>query len=197
MIVRGRRGGALRGDFCRRLRAERICRRRRCALRRRDAHAFEHRASGLRSRGGASSRSRRKICASRPSAASVIGNGVNVVDVRHGNDAGFGDVAEQRDFRFQVGGNLAIAAAKQNVGLNSDAEHFLDAVLRGLGFQFAGGGDERNQRDVHEDDVFRAELEAHLADGFEKRKRLDVADRAADFDDARRPRLRQLFGRRL
>ena len=28
---------------------------------------------------------------------------------------------------------MAVAAAKQNVGLNSDAEHFFDAVLRGLG----------------------------------------------------------------
>ena len=30
-----------------------------------------------------------------------------------------------------------------------------------------------------------AKFEAHLADGFEERQRLDVAHRAADFDDAR------------
>ena len=83
-------------------------------------------------------------------AAELDGHGVNGVDVFHGNDAGFGDVAEQRDFLLQVAGNVAIAAAKQNVGLNADAEHFFDAVLRRLGLQFAGGGDEGNQRDVNE-----------------------------------------------
>ena len=51
-----------------------------------------------------------------------------------------------------------------------------------LGFQFAGGGDVWHQRKVHEDDVFRAELEAHLADGFEEWERFDVADGTADFD---------------
>ena len=78
---------------------------------------------------------------------------------------------------------MAVAAAQQNVGLNSDAQHFFDAVLRGLGFQFAGGGDKGHQRDVHEQSIFRAQFQAHLADGFEKRQRFDVADGAADFDD--------------
>src|ERR1700729_1680587 len=36
---------------------------------------------------------------------------------------------------------------------------------------------------MHEDDVFRAELEAHLADGLKKGERFDVADGAADFDE--------------
>ena len=78
---------------------------------------------------------------------------------------------------------MAVAAAQQDVGLDTDAQHFLDAVLRGLGLQLAGGGDEGNQRDVHEQRVVAAELEAHLADGFEEGKRFDVADGAADFDD--------------
>ena len=111
------------------------------------------------------------------------GDGVNRFDVFHRNDAGFGDVAEERDFALEVGGDVAIAAAKQNVGLNPDAEHFFDAVLRGLGFLFAGGGDVRNESDVNEERVFCAELEAHLANRFEEGKRLDVADGAADFDD--------------
>ena len=67
-------------------------------------------------------------------AAEFDRDGVNRVDIFHGNDAGFSDVAEERDFFLEVGGNVAIAAAKQNVGLDTDAEHFLDAVLRGLGF---------------------------------------------------------------
>ena len=41
---------------------------------------------------------------------------------------------------------------------------------------------------MNEDDVFGAEFEAHLADGFEKRQGLDVTHRATDFDqdDVRR-----------
>ena len=110
------------------------------------------------------------------------GDFVNVGDVRRGNDAGFGDVAEERDFRFQIGGQRAVAAANQHVRLNSDAEKFFHAVLRGFGFQFARGVDEWHQREVHENNIFRTELEAHLADGFQEWERLDVADGAADFD---------------
>src|SRR5258707_5710532 len=107
-------------------------------------------------------------------------DGVNGVHVFHGNDTGFGYVAEEGDFLFEVGGDVAVAAAEENIGLNSDAEHFLYAVLGGLGFQFAGGGDERYQCDVDEESVFCAEFETHLTDGFEERKGLDVADAAAD-----------------
>ena len=53
----------------------------------------------------------------------------------------------------------------------------------GLVFEFAGGCDVRNESDVNEERVFAAEFEAHLADRFEKGKRLDVADGATDFDD--------------
>ena len=95
----------------------------------------------------------------------------------------FGHVAEQRDFALQIAAQLPVAAANQNVRLNSDAEHFLHAVLRRLGLQFAGRGDERHQREVHEEHIFRAQLQAHLADRFQERQRFDVAHRAADFDD--------------
>ncbi len=43
---------------------------------------------------------------------------------------------------------MAVAAAEQDVGLNTDAQHFLNAMLRGLGFEFARGGDVGNQRHV-------------------------------------------------
>ena len=77
----------------------------------------------------------------------------------------------------------AVGAAEQNVGLDADGEQLLDGVLRGLGFQLLRGGDPGNERDVNEDGVFAAQFLAHLADGFEERKRFDVADGAADFDD--------------
>ncbi len=108
---------------------------------------------------------------------------VNVRNVGRGDHAGFVHVAEQSDFRFQVVAERTIAAANQNIGLNADAEKFFHAVLRGLGLQFAGRRDEGHEREVHEDDAVGAVFEAHLADGFEERKRLDVANRAADFDE--------------
>src|SRR5260221_13451148 len=67
--------------------------------------------------------------------------------------------------------------------LNPDAEHFLDPVRCRLGFQFAGGRDERNQGDVDNQGVLRAKLEAHLTYGFQEGKGFDVSDGAADFDD--------------
>ena len=76
-----------------------------------------------------------------------------------------------------------IAAAQQDVGLNTDGAQLLDAVLRGLGLQLLRRGDPGHQRDVHEQRVFAAQLMPQLADGFEKRQRFDIADGSADFDD--------------
>src|SRR6266404_1755548 len=116
-------------------------------------------------------------------AAEFDRDGVDGVHVFHGNDAGFGDVAEEGDFLFQVGGDVAVTAAQQNVRLDTDAQHFFYAVLGWLGFQFTGSGDEGNECHMDEERVFCAEFEPHLADGFEEGKGLDVADGAADFDD--------------
>ena len=78
---------------------------------------------------------------------------------------------------------VAVGAAEQDVGLDADGEQLLDGVLRGLGLQLLRGGDPRDQREVDKDGVFAAQFLAHLADGFKKRQRFDVADGAADLDD--------------
>ena len=52
----------------------------------------------------------------------------------------------------------------------------------GLVFSSPAVGMNGHQREVHEDYIFGAQLEAHLADGFEEWKRFDVANGAADFD---------------
>ena len=80
-------------------------------------------------------------------------------------------------------GQKTLGAAEQNIGLDTDGAQFLHAVLRGLGLQFLRGVDPGHQRHVHEDAVLAAHFVAHLADGFEKRQRFDIADRAADFAD--------------
>ena len=80
-------------------------------------------------------------------------------------------------------GNDALGAAQQDIGLDTDRAQFLHAVLRGLGLQLLRGGDPGHQRHVDEDAVVAALLVAHLADGFQKRQRFDIAHRAADLDD--------------
>ncbi len=48
-------------------------------------------------------------------------------------------------------------AAQQDVGLNPEPGQLLDAVLRGLGLELAGGGNKRHQRQMDVQDVFAAE----------------------------------------
>ena len=71
----------------------------------------------------------------------------------------------------------------QDVGLDADGEQFLDRVLGGLGLQLLRGRDPRDEGEMDEHGIFAAQFLAHLADGFEKRQGLDIADGAADFDD--------------
>jgi len=73
--------------------------------------------------------------------------------------------------------------AQENVGLDADGAQLLDRMLGRLGLQFAGGFDIGHQRQVHETGARVAEFVAELADRLEKRQALDIADRAADFDE--------------
>ena len=63
-------------------------------------------------------------------------------------------------------------------------EQFLHRVLRGLGLQLLRRGNKRHQRDMHKQRILAPEFLPHLANRFNERQRLDVAYRAADFDDA-------------
>ena len=92
------------------------------------------------------------------------------------------DVGEERDLAPVAVRQRPVGAAHHDVGLNADLAQLLDRVLGGLGLHFAGGGDERHERQVDVADVLAAERDAHLPDRFEERQRLDVADGAADFD---------------
>jgi hypothetical protein len=56
-------------------------------------------------------------------------------------------------------------------------------MLGRLGFQLAGGGNPRHQREMEIAGILPAFLNAHLTNRFEKRQGFDVADRAADLDD--------------
>jgi len=72
----------------------------------------------------------------------------------------------------------------KHVGLDADRAQLLHGVLRGLGLDLLRGAEVRHQRQVDVQGVVAAELDTELADGLEERQRLDVADRAADLDEA-------------
>src|SRR6266511_1775944 len=131
----------------------------------------------------------------------LVGEGeralVDAGDVARGDDGALLDVAEQGDLALHLLRQEAVGAAEQDVGLDSDGEQLLDGMLRGLGLELAGSGDEGHQRDVNEQSVFAAQLLAHLADGFEEGKRLDVAHGAADLADDDVDIVRDLLHRRL
>ena len=75
-----------------------------------------------------------------------------------------------------------IGPAEQDVRLNPDRSQIADAVLRRLGLELAGGADERHQREMNVERVVAPDILAELADRFQERQALDVADRAADLD---------------
>lgn len=76
----------------------------------------------------------------------------------------------------------ATVLAEQQVGRDADTAELFDRMLRGLGLELARRTDERHQREVNEHHPVAAQLIGQLADGFEKRQPLDIADRAADFN---------------
>src|SRR5688572_30909901 len=108
---------------------------------------------------------------------------VNAGDVLRGNDRLLRKVAEESDLRLHLRRKVTICAAQQNVGLNSNLQEFLDAVLGRLGLKLAGGWDVWNQGEVDEETVVAADFLSHLADRLKERKRLDVAHRPADLNN--------------
>ena len=105
---------------------------------------------------------------------------VDVVDVARLDHRAFAHVAEQRELAPLAFGDRPVGAAEQNVGLDADRAQFLDRMLRRLGLEFAGAGNERQQRQMDIDRVMARQLVAQLADRLEKRQALDIADGAAD-----------------
>src|SRR6185437_5370331 len=108
---------------------------------------------------------------------------VNRVDIFGGNDSADVHIAEERNLLFDFLRQRALRAAQQDIGLNTNSPQFLNAVLGGLGFQFLSRGDPGDQGQVNEKGVFAALLVAHLANGFDKGKRFNVADRSSDLNN--------------
>ncbi len=76
-----------------------------------------------------------------------------------------------------------LRAANEHVGLNTDLPELADRVLRRLGLQLFGRLQIRHEREVNVEAILLAHVERELANRFQKRQALDVADRAADLGD--------------
>jgi hypothetical protein len=55
---------------------------------------------------------------------------VDGIDVEGGNDAGFPEIAEQRDLLARALRDLPVAAAEQDVRLDAEAEQLLGTKVR-------------------------------------------------------------------
>ena len=110
----------------------------------------------------------------------------DVVDRRRvrGGDHRLGvDVAHQRDLALERLRDVPVCTADQRVRLDADVAQGGHRVLRGLGLEFAGRCEERDERDVQEEDVIPTDVMAHLAGRLQERQGLDIADGAADLGD--------------
>ena len=81
------------------------------------------------------------------------GDGVDALRVERGDDRFLADVAEQGDLRALALGQLAVAAADDDLGLDAEAGQLAHAVLGRLGLQLAGGGDIGDERGVDRERV--------------------------------------------
>lgn len=106
-----------------------------------------------------------------------------VIAIAEGDDIFLIDVAEHRDLAAVVFIEVVLGAADDDVGLDANFAEFGDGLLSRLGFDLAGGFEERKQCDVDEADIFFADFERKLAECFEKKETFHVADGAANFRD--------------
>ena len=149
-----------------------------------DEHALHELAPARRA--PASGRSRPSFCSDllvEPLLVEAERDLVDRADVGALDDRAEFDVAEERDLALDVVGDRPFGADDEHVRLNSDLHQLAHGVLRRLGLELARRGDVRQQREVDEERVLAADVVAELTDRLEERQRLDVADRAADFDD--------------
>jgi len=110
------------------------------------------------------------------------GRFIKIIDCGVFNDAVRLDIAEKRDFRFDILRHVPVAAADDKIGPDSEVLQFPDRMLGGLGFVFAGAGNIGHQRHMQETDVRRL-FDRDLSDRLNKGLGFNVTDRAADFGD--------------
>ena len=94
-----------------------------------------------------------------------------------------GNVAEGGDLLANLGVDLMVAAAHDEVRLHAQGTQLLHGVLGGLGLYLVSGGNIGNQRAVDEDHVAGELLVLELPSRLDEGLGLDVAHGAADLRD--------------
>ena len=111
----------------------------------------------------------------------------DVPDVGHVaqvQDAVGRDVAEERELVQNGLLEGFLASAREHVRGEARGPQRLHGVLRGFRFLLAHGAHDGHERDVDEAEVLRPDAPLELAQRLDERHRLDVADGAAELDDA-------------
>jgi hypothetical protein len=93
-------------------------------------------------------------------------------------------VGEQRDLAALASGSGCSLRHSSTSGWMPMLRSSLTECWVGLVFSSPAAAMYGHQGQVHEHHLVRAALDANLADGFEERQRFDVADGAADLDQA-------------
>ena len=106
---------------------------------------------------------------------------VNGPGVERGDHPLLAHVAELRDFAFFVLGNFHLRTAQHNIGLNAVFLQLFDRMLGRFGFQFSGGRNIGQQRQMYKHRPFAPEFICQLADRFQIRLPFNVADGSPDF----------------
>ena len=106
-------------------------------------------------------------------------DGVGVNGLNDGFDV---HIAEPSEFVPDGFRELMLGPANEHIGLDTEFEQLLYAVLGGLRLELSGGGEIGNQRQVHHEGVFRL-FPTHLAHRFDVGQGLDVANGASNFRD--------------
>ena len=111
------------------------------------------------------------------------GYAVDGIRVRAADHAILRDVAEETDLLPDAPVQGYGRTAYHDIGLNTQLQERLDAVLRGLGLEFPRGFVVGHLGDVHRHDIVPAFVIEHFPGGLDEMDILDVPDGAADFDD--------------
>ena len=109
-----------------------------------------------------------------------VRHGINAVDILCFNNRAFTHITKQADFALLTFRYGAVAAAQENIRLNTDGAQLFHRVLSRLGFHLARSRNVGQQRQMHKNRLETRQVIAQLANGLEKRQGLNITNRTAN-----------------
>ena len=113
----------------------------------------------------------------------VKGHLINAPRVHGLDDMTRFHIAEKGDFLTEFRREFLLCPANDDVRMHALGLQFLDGMLRGLGLEFLGGLQIRNEGEVNAQEVFFRQLPLQLPHGFHEGLAFHIAHRAANFGD--------------